>query len=130
MTRWSEADLARVQANLQRPPNTPRAPVPAAKPPKYRNVHVQHQGERFHSKREMEAWKAFKLQALAGGIRAVIRQVSLPMPESTRRIRLDFLVIENDGTHRWYDSKGFETSEFRLKADIIKSAYGITVELI
>lgn len=128
MTRWSEADLARVQSNLHRPSNTPRAP--AAKPPKYRNVRTQYQGQVFHSKRELEAWKAFKLQALAGGIRAVIRQVSLTIPESTRRIRLDFLIIENDGTHRWFDAKGFETAEFRLKADILRSAYGITVQLI
>lgn len=124
--RWTEADLARVNARMQA-----GEPAPAPrKASKYRNTLVSHQGQNFHSKRECEAWKAFKLQELANGIRAVIRQVSLPIPLSKRRIRIDFLVIENDGKHRWFDAKGFETPEFRLKADIIKSAYGITVELI
>ncbi len=129
MTRWTETDLARINARLRGQILDPLAVAPK-KPHKYRAKRTEHQGQVFHSKRECNAWKAFKAAELANGIRAVIRQVSLPMPLSTRRIRIDFLVIEHDLTHRWYDAKGFETPEFRLKADIIKSAYGITIELI
>lgn len=128
--RWTEADLAKVNARLK---GDMHLPVPAGgvrRPAKYRNRKVQHQGQKFDSQRECDAWKAFRLQELHGGIRAVIRQVSMPMPASHRRIRIDFLIIENNGMHRWFDAKGYPTAEFKLKADIVKSAYGITIELI
>lgn len=127
MTRWTEADLAKINANLR---GQIQHPLGQAKPSKYHSQKTEHLGQMFDSKWECECWKRFKAAELAGGIRAVIRQVSLPLPMSRRRIRVDFLIIENNGQHRWYDAKGFETPEFKLKADVIKSAYGITIELI
>jgi hypothetical protein len=59
-----------------------------------------------------------------------VRQVSMPLPQSTRRIRIDFLVVELDGKVRWYDAKGFETAWWRSKRQQVLSAYGLTIELI
>lgn len=134
--RWTEEQFAEVKARmevdadrrLQHGVELPSGMT--RKPAKYRNRKVTHNGEKFDSVREMQAWKVFRTQELMGAIRSVIRQVSMPMPSSHRRIRIDFLVIENDGKHRWFDAKGFATPEFKLKSDIVKSGYGITIELI
>ena len=71
-----------------------------------------------------------EIRALAGAIRAVVRQVSMPLPQSTRRIRIDFMLVELNGNVRWLDAKGFETAWWRSKRDQVKSAYGIEIELI
>jgi uncharacterized protein DUF1064 len=129
MSRWSAADLARVSCNLKNAIATPLTPAPP-KVRKYRNKPIVFQGLKFDSQHELQDWKNFELQRVAGAIRAVIRQVSLSLPGTTRRIRIDFLVIENTGRHRWFDSKGLETQTWRLKRDQVFDAYGLTIELI
>jgi hypothetical protein len=124
MSRWTEEDLAFAKRRLA----VRYKPQPLQS--KYRNQRVTENGQKFDSKAECEAWRAFELQRVCGGIRAIIRQVSMPLPGTTRRIRIDFLVVENDGTHRWYDKKGFTTAEFKLKSAIVRQAYGIEIQLI
>lgn len=97
---------------------------------KYGNTRVEFQGQKFDSVRELRVWKDLKRQENHGLIRAVIRQVSLTLPGTARRIRVDFLVVENDKRYRWLDAKGFETAAWRLKREIVKSAYGIEIELL
>lgn len=125
MARWSEQDLAQVNARLQQQIGSPFTPAPQSK---YGNQKVWHNGQRFDSKLERQWWKNFELQRLAGDIRAVIRQVSLPLPGSGRRMRVDFVVIELTGNIRWIDAKGYPTKEWLLKRDIIEQAYGIRIE--
>lgn len=133
MTRWTAEDVARVTTRLQNQianplkVSGPLLPVPR---PKYGNVKVTFQGQKFESEGELEAYKAFKLQELAGAIRSVIRQVSMPLQGTNRRIRLDFVVVENDGRIRWMDFKGFVTPAWAFKRDQVQSAYGIAIELI
>lgn len=97
---------------------------------KYSNTKVEFQGQKFDSEGELKAYKAFKLQELAGAIRSVIRQVSLPLQGSNRRIRLDFVVVEKDGRIRWFDFKGYVTPAWASKRDQVQSAYGIDIEII
>jgi len=97
---------------------------------KYRNERIEAQGQRFDSKREYEAFKAFELQRLAGEIRSCVRQVSFQLPGTKRRIRVDFMVVENDGMVHWYDAKGFETQAWNLKRAQVKDAFGIHIQLI
>ena len=97
---------------------------------KYGNTRCTWQEETFASERERDAYKAFKLQELAQEIRAVVREVSMRLPGSQRRIRIDFLVIEKDGRHRWYDAKGIMTQAWALKRDLVRDGYGLTIELI
>ena len=122
--RWTAEDLARVSSNLRGAIATP------LHRPKYGNARVSFQGQKFDSQGELEAYKAFKLQELAGAIRSVIRQVSMPLQGSGRRIRLDFVVVENDGRIRWFDFKGYITPAWASKRDQVQSAYGITIEII
>lgn len=131
-TRWTAEDVVRTNLRIRQSIEAPLGPVSGLIPPrrKYKNRTTIFQGQQFDSERECEAWKNFELQRIAGAIRAVISQISLRLPGTRRRIRVDFLVIENDLAHRWYDAKGFETSEWRLKRQQVLDAYGITINLI
>jgi Protein of unknown function (DUF1064) len=120
--RWSEQAVTAAQ---QRMAGKPAAP----KPSKYRAVKVQWQGQTFDSKHELRRWQDFEQQRALGAIRAVVRQVSMPLPGTRRRIRVDFMVVELDGRIRWFDAKGFESQISLLKRDQVREGYGIIVEL-
>lgn len=129
--RWTADDITRVNKRLQQAIEAPLAPIlMPVKRPKYGNSKVQWQGYTFDSKKECEDFKSFEIQRIAGAIRSVIRQVSFQLPGTLHRIRVDFLVVENDGTHRWFDSKGFETEAWRNKREQVKTAFGIEIQLI
>lgn len=131
MTRWTQEDLERITKRLKQATFNPLAHVKTPAVPKYKNEKVQAHGMMFDSRKEYRDWQAFELQRVAGGIRGVVRQVSLPLPGAARRrIRVDFLIIENDGTHRWYDSKGCMTPGWAVKRDLVKDAFGIDIQLI
>lgn len=116
--RWTEDDLARIQGRQIK------------QPPKYRNHRVQWQGEEFDSKRELEVFHAFEAARVAGQYRAVVRQVSMRLPGTKRRMRIDFMVVENDGSIRWLDAKGYATQDWKLKRDQVEQAYGIKIEIV
>lgn len=123
MSRWSAADLARVSQSV-------RDEINGTKRPKYRNQRLTFQGLTYDSKKELKDYQDLKSQQALGAIRGVARQVSLQLPNTSRRIRIDFVVIENDGRIRWMDSKGYESKEWALKRQIVKDAFGIEIELI
>jgi len=123
--RWTESDLDAARKRISgydRPRMLKRS--------KYRNVKAQWQGQTFDSHYELECFQTFEQQRVLGAIRSVVRQVSMPLPGSRRRIRVDFLIVENDGNQRWMDAKGFETALSKLKRDQVRDAYGITIEVI
>lgn len=122
--RWSQAD---VDGARHRIAGGQKISVPRSK---LGNVKVEWQGQKFDSKKELRDFQAFEQQRVMGAIRSVVRQVSMPLPGSTRRIRIDFVVMEKSGRLRWYDSKGFDTATGKLKRDLILQAYGIDVEII
>ena len=135
--RWTEEDVAKINARIRHAVQDPLKPTPRPytfrprKYKKYGNDKTEHNGLQFDSKKEFRDWQALELQRVAGGIRGLIRQVSLPLPGAkVRRIRIDFLVIENDGTHRWYDSKGYQTAGWAVKRDLVRDAYGIEIQLL
>lgn len=134
MTRWRSDKLAalqgRIREQIAQPLTVRGEEIVDRRRAKYRNMPTDWQGQRFDSKRECEKYKEFKLQEIAGAIRAVIRQVSMPLPGTTHRIRVDFLVVNNDGTNAWYDAKGYETAHWRAKRQQVFDAYGIDIHLI
>lgn len=97
---------------------------------KYGNRRVEFNGQKFDSLHELKVWQDLKRQETAGLIRAVIRQVSFPLGNTSRRIRVDFLVIDPDGRYRWLDAKGMRIASWELKRDMVRDAYGIEVELV
>lgn len=130
--RWTAEDVARTGLRIRKLIDTPLDPTSGVIPPrrKYKNRTTIFQGQQFDSERECECWKSFELQRIGGAIRSVLRQVSFCLPSTRRRIRVDFLVIEPDGKHVWYDAKGYETSEWNLKRRQVFDAFGITIHLI
>lgn len=131
--RWTLEDLTRVNTRLRDQianpleVSGPLIPVPR---PKYGNVKVEFHGQKFDSEGELKVYKDLKLQELSGDIRSVIRQVSLPLQGSNRRMRIDFLIVNKDGSIRWCDFKGYATPEWMAKRDQIQSAYGLNIEII
>ena len=97
---------------------------------KYRNKKLTWQGLQFDSQKELRDYQMLKSQELAGSIRAVVRQVSFPLQGSTRRIRVDFMLVETDGRIRFCDSKGFATPEWLGKQKQVLEAYGIEISII
>ena len=133
MSRWTAQQVNEAKQRIERAIGLPLMPIAnpmQRKRGKYGNQRTIFQGQKFDSGREERVWRDLQAQWLAGAIRAVIRQVSMPLPQSTRRIRIDFLVVELDMRVRWLDAKGFETAWWRSKRDQVKSAYGIEIELI
>ncbi|HLA60926.1 MAG TPA: DUF1064 domain-containing protein [Nitrospiraceae bacterium] len=122
MSRWSAADLVAYtsRGNAMIATDKPRT--------RHGNHKIEWQGQKFDSKHELKDFQGFELERLAGKIRSVIRQVSIPLLGSRRRIRLDFVIVENDGRIRWVDSKGHAEREWLLKRDVVQQAYGIRIE--
>jgi hypothetical protein len=134
MSRWTAVDVAAATTRIR---NAIAAPLEGAgleivdrRRAKYRNIPNTWQGQRFDSKRELRCFQDFEMLRITGSIRAVIRQVSLPLPSTSRRIRIDFLVIDNEGKYFWYDAKGYETAHWAAKRQHVFDAYGITIKLI
>lgn len=147
MSRWSLADVVAAQNRMSgailRKPAEPVRPKPTATTPavppdlaalaspkrtRHGNQKCEYQGQKFDSKHELRVFQDLELQRAAGAIRAVVRQVSLPIAGSRRRIRIDFMIVENDGRIRWLDAKGFSEREWLLKRDLIQASCGIVIE--
>lgn len=129
VSRWSLSDVVAAQTRMQTvPARLERAMTAPQAARRHNNYKVQYQGQTFDSKHECEDFKAFELERAAGKLRAVVRQVSMPIAGSRRRIRIDFMLVENDGRIRWVDSKGYAEREWLLKRDIAQTSCGITIE--
>lgn len=134
-TRWTALDVVKVSERLAsqiaNPLEQPKGFEKVDKRvSKWRNQPVSWQGEKFRSIHELEVYKEFLLEKLAGKIRAVIREVSIRLPGCDRRMRIDFLIVDNDGRQRWVDAKGAITKEWALKSDQVFQAYGITISTV
>ena len=57
--------------------------------------------------------RRWTLLVRAGQIRAWVPEVSIPLPPpyTKERMRLDVMIIENDGRIRWQDVKGMEPDD-------------------
>lgn len=121
------ATLADLPADYREQASAQIGAVPRAA--KYRNTKCELAGQQFDSRLERDVYRELSSEVLWGRIRAVIRQVSMPLPQSRRRIRIDFLVVYLDGSLRWIDAKGHMTPAWASKRDQVRTAYGIDIEL-
>lgn len=115
--RWTEEQLAYLQN---------RSPVG----PKYRNKPEVVDGIRFASKREAKTYLELKFMLAAGQIRGFTRQVSLPLASGKRRMIIDFMVVNLDGSIRWIDAKGVPTEAWSVKRDELEHSLGIKIETV
>ena len=98
---------------------------------KYRAVRSEYAGRTYDSKREARHAAELDLLVRSGELRAVIPQVSVPLPHGAARMQIDFLLILPGGGYRWQDVKGAPpTRDWILKAKIVRDAYGIEIEVI
>lgn len=100
------------------------------KPSKYRNVKTVVDGTTFDSKKEVAYFQQLNLRKAAGEILGFVRQVSVPIGKSKRRLRLDFVVFNLDGTVEWIDVKGMQTPNFQIKRDELEANTPIRVRTV
>ncbi len=92
----------------------------------------------FHSRREMEAYRGFRILEKAGKIAKLERQVAFPLlaarleavPHGSlvdavpvAKYLADFVVTELDGTKRIYETKGVATAVYKLKKKLFEANY-------
>lgn len=133
--RWTEQDIARVNARLGAHVAAPldiqiTKPLRRTGRNKYNAKKTYFQAQVFDSKREFRRWQELELERVAGKIRALVRQVSFRLPNCDRRIRLDFMIVENDGRIRFADAKGKATYDWQVKRDLVEQAFGIKIEIL
>lgn len=124
-TRWTEADVRRAGHQIQK-----QIASALVREPRHGNVKMRWQGMKFDSKRELEKFKEYELERIAGNIRGVIRQVSIPLTGHKRRIRIDFMIIDNNGRIRFVDAKGHPEREWLLKRDLIYQQFGLFIDTV
>ena len=125
------------------------APAPPTHSPisKYRNKRCWYEGERFDSLAELERWKALKLMAKAGEIRALRRQVPFELtvadvhicryiadfvyedagPTRTGRRRRDWRTVVEDVKGA---QKGAAWQMFQVKSKLMLACHGIEVRVL
>ena len=102
-----------------------------AKPRKYRNIPVEYNGRMYPSKAQAAQAAQRDLEVKAGLIRGWLPEVSFPIPGTKRRMRIDELVIMNDGRIRLGDVKGMvPTKDWQLKRELVEKALGIPIDVI
>lgn len=126
--RWTEEQFAALQAGMRARGDT--TPVAPTKLPKFRNVPTVVDGRRFASKLEARRYQELLLAKAMGQIKGFACQVSIPLPSGKRRMVLDFMVCNNDGSIRFLDAKGMATAAWSTKRDELEHALGIKIELV
>lgn len=102
-------------------------------PNKYHAKAVVVDGIRFHSISEANRWLALRTLAKNGVIKNLRRQVKYPLAirtehgEFKRSYVADFVYVEN-GAEIVEDWKpGVQTSDYRIKRDLMHALHGITI---
>lgn len=108
------------------------SPLPARVPfrrSKYRAQPVTTEEGRFASKKEYADWCELKLREKAGLIQRLERQVRIPITINQQTVCTyiaDAIWFEN-GERVVFDSKGYETPEFKLKRKLLKAVLNINL---
>jgi hypothetical protein len=100
-----------------------------ARPSKYGAKATVSGGIRFDSKREARTFERLVLLKQAGEVRSFHRQVIFDLPGGVI-YRLDFLVFFTDGRVGYWDAKGVQTKEFRIKRRLVRAECGVEIELV
>ncbi len=96
---------------------------------KFRAKPVNYDGQHFASKLEGAYFQKLELEKRAGVVLFFLRQVPLHLPGGVKYV-CDFVVFYADGTVRFIDVKGVETSEFITKKKLVEAIYPLQIEVI
>ena len=112
-----------------------REAVGISKGNKYHAVRAEYNGRRYPSKHQATDAEIFYTQLQHGLIKGVLEEVPFRLPGLTRQgrpiiHRVDFGILELDGTTQWYESKGKELELGRLKRVQVEQLYKIKITVI
>jgi hypothetical protein len=83
----------------------------------------------FPSKLEARVYGKLKLEQQAGFVLFFLRQVPFHLPGGVKYV-CDFVVFYADGSVKFIDAKGMETSEFKMKKKMVEDLYPVTIEIV
>jgi hypothetical protein len=97
---------------------------------KYGNRPAMYDGRRFDSGHELARYKVLERQKAAKIIRGFAHQVTIPLPSGRRFMRLDFMIVENNGRITFEDAKGHITKDWAVKRDELEHHLGIRINTV
>mgnify|MGYP003504488596 CR=1 FL=1 len=126
MTRLTDSQLAEAMAKPWR--NTP---IQATTKPKHKfnAKEVEYDGIKFDSKLEGRFYLHLKQLKQAGEVLFFLRQVPIHLLGGTKLV-VDFQVFYADGSCRFIDVKGFETTDFLIKKREVEALYHFEIEVV
>lgn len=128
MARLNESQLAEAMAKSWR--NTPNTPAISKLPRhKFNAKEAEYDGINFDSKLEGNYYLHLKLLKQAGEVLFFLRQVPIHLLGGTKLV-IDFQVFYSDGSCRFIDTKGMETTDFIIKKREVEALYPFTIEVI
>lgn len=96
---------------------------------KYKAQPTYIDGVRFPSKLEARYYRILKLREKNKDLRYFLVQVPFRLPGGVV-YRCDFMVVENDGSIRYIDTKGVETPAFKIKKKQVEALYPVKIEVV
>lgn len=96
---------------------------------KFRAKPVKDDGHHFPSKLEHAYFCRLELLKRAGEVVFFLRQIPFHLPGGAKYV-CDFIVFYTDGSVKFIDAKGVETSEFKMKKKMVEALYPVTIETV
>lgn len=128
MTRLSDSQLVEVMNKSWR--NTLVATTVLQKPRhKFNAKEVEYDGIKFDSKLESSYYLYLKQLKQMGEVLFFLRQVPIHLLGGTKLV-VDFQVFYSDGSCRFIDTKGIETTDFLIKKREVEALYPFEIEVI
>jgi len=84
---------------------------------------------RFPSKLEARYYSKLKLLQKAGEIKYFLMQIPFRLPGKVT-YRCDFMIVNNDNSIRYVDTKGVETPVFKIKKRQVEALYPVVIEIV
>lgn len=136
MTRISEDQLQKVLSKSWRNQDAPRLSkcdqekhTTIQPRHKFNAKQVEYYGIKFDSKLEGDFYLHLKLQVQAKEVLFFLRQVPIHLPGGTKLV-IDFVVFYTNGSCRFIDAKGMETSDFLIKKREVEHHYPFEIEVV
>lgn len=96
---------------------------------KYKAKPTYVDGIRFPSKLEAAYYSQLKIRLQTNDIKYFLRQIPFDLPGGIKYY-CDFMILENDNSIRYIDTKGIETATFKLKKKQVEALYPIAIEIV
>lgn len=96
---------------------------------KFRAKPVVYDGIRFASTLEGDFYLLLKEQQASGRIIFFLRQVPFYLAGGVKYV-CDFMVFDADGAVKFFDVKGMETPDFKMKKKMVEATYPVEINIV